>query len=111
VDHRRRPLHRGAPLPALPGARFTDFDPFWEFVSSPLNAAVGVALEPNRVDPTFGPELVVPATAPSLEVSNPGFGYQYFGEVTIDRASHAMRVRLRDIDGVVLHTVELAPPD
>jgi len=92
-------------------ARFTDFDPFWEFVSGPLNAAVGVAPEPNRVDPTFGPEVVFSATAPSLEVSNPAFGYQYFGEVIIDRATHAMSVRLRDIDGLVLHTVELAPPD
>jgi len=92
-------------------AVFTDFDPFWEFVSGPLNAAVGVAPEPNRVDPTFGPEVVFSATAPSLEVSNPAFGHQYFGEVTIDRDSHAMTVRLRDIDGIVLHTVELARPD
>jgi alkaline phosphatase D len=91
-------------------ARFTDFDPFWEFVSGPLNAAVGIAPEPNRVDPTFGPEVVFSKAAPSAEVNNPAFGYQFFGEVSIDAGTRAMTVRLRDIDGDVLHTVELPPP-
>jgi hypothetical protein len=54
--------------------------------------------------------VVLAATAPSLQVSNPGFGYQFFGEVTIDRGSQAMTVRLRDIDGAILHTIELASP-
>ncbi|MEV5540090.1 alkaline phosphatase D family protein [Saccharopolyspora shandongensis] len=92
-------------------ASFTDFDPFWEFVSGPLNAAVGVAPQPNRVDPTFGPEVVYSKAAPSQQVGNPGFGYQFFGEVAIDHATRAMTVRLRDIDGIVLHTIELAPPE
>lgn len=92
-------------------AKFTDFDPFWEFVSGPLNATVGVAPRPNRVDPTFGPDVVFAKAAPSAEVNNPAFGYQFFGEVAIDHTTHAMTVRLRDIDGVVLHTVELAPPE
>jgi len=90
-------------------ARFTDFDPFWEFVSGPLNAAVGVDPAPNPVDPTFGPEVVFAKGAPSSEVSNPGFGYQHFGEVSIAGDTGEMTVRLRDIDGAVLHTVALAP--
>ena len=32
-------------------AAFTDFDPFWEFVSGPLHAG---AFGPNELDPTFG---------------------------------------------------------
>jgi alkaline phosphatase D len=92
-------------------AAFTDFDPFWEFVSGPLNAAVGVEPTPNPVDNTFGPEVVFSQGAPSPDVNNPGFGYQYFGEVSIAGDSRVMTVRLRDIDGRVAHTVDLAPPD
>ncbi|MEQ4209525.1 alkaline phosphatase D family protein [Actinopolymorpha sp. B9G3] len=92
-------------------ARFTDFDPFWEFVSGPLNAAVGVAPEPNRIDATFGPEVVYSQAAPTADVGNPAFGYQFFGEVAFDRDTRAMTVRLRDIDGSILYTVELPPSD
>jgi alkaline phosphatase D len=91
-------------------ASFTDFDPFWEFVSGPLNAAAGVLPQPNRVDPTFGPSAVFASAAPSADVANPAFGHQYFGEVAIDGTTHALTVRLRDIDGNLLHTVQLAPP-
>ena len=65
---------------------------------------------PNPVDNTFGPEVVFSQGAPSPEVNNPGFGYQYFGEVSIDSDSRVMTVRLRDIDGGVAHTVDLPPP-
>jgi alkaline phosphatase D len=91
-------------------AKFTDFDPFWEFVPGPLHAAAGVAPEPNKVDPTFGPEVVFFKAAPNADVGNPAFGYQFFGEVAIDRRTRAMTVRLRDVDGATLHTVELAQP-
>ncbi len=36
-------------------------------------------------------------------------GFQFFGEVAIDGASRVMTVRLRDLSGRALHTVELDP--
>ena len=35
-------------------AQFQDFEPFWEFVSGPLNAGT---FGPNELDKTFGPEV------------------------------------------------------
>ena len=35
-------------------AKFTEFDPFWEFVAGPLNAGT---FGPNKMDATFGPEV------------------------------------------------------
>ena len=91
-------------------AVFTDFDPFWEFVSGPLNAAVGVEPEPNKVDATFGPQVVYAKGAPNAEVGSPAYGYQYFGEVTIDANTRTMTVTLRDIDGRALHATDLPAP-
>jgi alkaline phosphatase D len=87
-------------------AVFTDFDPFWEFVSGPLNA--GTALAPNKLDATFGPQLRFARTTPRLNTS-PDEGYQYFGEVAIDAPSEVLTVRLRDLDGTVLYTTALDP--
>ena len=36
-------------------AVFQDFEPFWEFVSGPLHAG---SFGPNKLDNTFGPQLV-----------------------------------------------------
>jgi alkaline phosphatase D len=35
-------------------ARFTEFDPFWEFVAGPAHAG---SFGPNALDDTFGPEV------------------------------------------------------
>ncbi|HEX8495639.1 MAG TPA: alkaline phosphatase D family protein [Actinomycetales bacterium] len=86
-------------------ATFTDFLPFWEFVSGPLNAG---AFGPNALDPTFGPEAVFVAAPPRANTS-PLEGSQFFGEVSIDGGSRVMTVRLRDLDGAVLHTQRLQP--
>jgi alkaline phosphatase D len=75
-----------------------EFTPFWEFVSGPLNAG---AFGPNQLDATFGPEAVF-VSAPPTANTGPWGGYQFFGQVSIDAASRAMTVRLRDIDGKVL---------
>lgn len=88
-------------------AEFTDFDPFWEFVAGPLNAVV--ATTANALDPTFGPEVVFQKLAPSTDVNNPAFGYQFFGEVAIDADTEVMTVQLRDVGGAVLHSVDLEP--
>ncbi|GAA0752220.1 alkaline phosphatase D family protein [Ideonella azotifigens] len=88
-------------------AQFRDFDPFWEFVSGPLNAGT---FGPNPLDNTFGPELrYVKAPAPGQSNLPPSAGLQFFGEVQIDGRSAAMTVHLRDMRGESLWQTTLAP--
>ncbi|MFB8776095.1 alkaline phosphatase D family protein [Streptomyces broussonetiae] len=86
-------------------AAFTDFEPFWEFVSGPLNAG---AFPANALDGTFGPERVF-VKAPTASNVSPAGGYQFFGEVGIDGDSAELTVRLREQDGTVLFTKVLQP--
>lgn len=86
-------------------AAFSDFTPFWEFVSGPLNAG---AFGPNKLDTTFGAEAVYVKAPPTANTS-PAGGYQFFGQVSIDADTRVMTVRLRDLDGAVLFTKELHP--
>ncbi|MFG3016705.1 alkaline phosphatase D family protein [Streptomyces cinerochromogenes] len=86
-------------------AAFTDFEPFWEFVSGPLNAG---AFPASALDGTFGPERVF-VKAPTASNVSPAGGYQFFGEVDIDGDSGELTVRLREQDGTVLFTQTLQP--
>ncbi|GAA3898511.1 alkaline phosphatase D family protein [Streptomyces lacrimifluminis] len=86
-------------------AAFTDFEPFWEFVSGPLNAG---AFPASALDGTFGPERVF-VKAPTAANVSPAGGYQFFGEVDIDGGSGELTVRLREQDGTVLYTKVLQP--
>jgi alkaline phosphatase D len=86
-------------------AAFTDFEPFWEFVSGPLNAG---AFPATALDGTFGPERVF-VKAPTTSNVSPAGGYQFFGEVDIDGGSGELTVRLRERDGTVLFTQVLQP--
>ncbi|MBB3102062.1 alkaline phosphatase D family protein [Azomonas macrocytogenes] len=86
-------------------AAFQNFDPFWEFVAGPLNAG---SFGPNPLDNTFGPELVFQKAPPTAN-SSPFAGYQFFGEVEIEAQSGALRVSLRDIDGVPVFEKQLEP--
>ncbi|KHL19376.1 UNVERIFIED_CONTAM: alkaline phosphatase [Mumia flava] len=86
-------------------AAFGDFDPFWEFVSGPLNAG---AFGPNALDGTFGPRAEFVAAPPRANAS-PAEGYQFFGEVEIDGGSQALTVTLRDVEGGALFTRTLEP--
>jgi alkaline phosphatase D len=88
-------------------AAFSDFEPFWEFVSGPLNAG---AYPASDLDGTFGPERVF-VKAPDAAHANtaPIDGYQFFGEVEIDGDSHELTVRLREWDGTLLHSTVLEP--
>ncbi|MFG2447814.1 alkaline phosphatase D family protein [Streptomyces sp. NPDC048512] len=86
-------------------AAFTDFEPFWEFVSGPLNAG---AFPASALDGTFGPERVF-VKAPTASNVSPAGGYQFFGEVDIDGGSGELTVRLREQDGTVLFTQRLQP--
>ncbi|BBX16300.1 alkaline phosphatase [Mycolicibacterium duvalii] len=86
-------------------AGFTDFSPFWEFVSGPLNAT---AAPPSPLDRTFGARYEF-VHAPADPNTSPAQGFQHFGEVTIDAESRALTVRLCDRSGRTLYTREIAP--
>jgi alkaline phosphatase D len=86
-------------------ARFTEFDPFWEFVAGPLNAG---AFAPGEMDPTFGPEVKFTGTSATTKANRPpSEGLQFFGTLAIDARTRAMTVKLRDLAGKVLYSVEL----
>jgi alkaline phosphatase D len=86
-------------------AQFTDFAPFWEFVSGPLNAG---GFGPNKPDRTFGMQVVY-QKAPDAPNAPPTSGLQFFGQVDIDAKTRAMTVTLKDIEGAALYTKILAP--
>jgi alkaline phosphatase D len=86
-------------------AQFTDFDPFWEFVSGPLNAGT---FGPNPLDNTFGPQVVYQkAPSGSNPDRSPKAGMQFFGEVTIDSRARSLTVNLRDLAGAILFSKTL----
>jgi alkaline phosphatase D len=88
-------------------ARFTEFLPFWEFVSGPLNAGT---FGPGVLDDTFGPQVVF-QKAPPKGQSNlpPSAGYQFFGDVQISAKTRELTVTLRDLSGIELYSKALAP--
>lgn len=84
-------------------AAFTDFDPFWEFVSGPLNAGAG---QEKPLDGTFGPRAdFVHAAQPDQQ--SPLDGYQHFGQIDIDGGSGDLTVTLCDAAGSALYTRSL----
>ncbi len=87
-------------------AAYQDFDPFWEFVSGPLNA--GTAPAPNALDATFGPRADFVATAPNATTS-PADDFQFFGEVEIDARTKQLSVTLRDTVGAAIYSRTLDP--
>ncbi|MBZ9556700.1 MULTISPECIES: alkaline phosphatase D family protein [unclassified Modicisalibacter] len=88
-------------------ASFTDFAPFWEFVSGPLHAGT---FGPGDLDATFGPRVVY-QKAPPQGRSNlpPSEGYQFFGRVDLDGDSERLTVTLMDVAGRALHEQVLDP--
>jgi len=86
-------------------AVFKEFNPFWEFVSGPLNAG---SFGPNDLDNTFGPKVVY-QNAPESPNLSPLAGLQFFGDVKIDAYSAEMTVSLKDIDGVTLFCQPIEP--
>jgi alkaline phosphatase D len=88
-------------------ARFTRFDPFWEFVAGPLHAG---NFGPGRLDDTFGPEARYRSMKPGMKQNRPpSDGFQTFGTVRIDGRTEAMAVALYDVAGKRLYSIELAP--
>ena len=86
-------------------AGFSDFAPFWEFVSGPLNAG---AFPQSPLDGTFGARYEF-VHAPEKANASPAEGFQHFGEVAIDADSKTLTVTLRDSAGDPLYTKELPP--
>ena len=86
-------------------AKFTDFSPFWEFVSGPLNSG---SFGPNKPDGTFGMQVVY-EKAPKEPNESPAAGLQFFGQVDIDAKTRAMTVTLKDLTGASLYSKTLAP--
>ena len=88
-------------------ARFTDFDPFWEFVAGPLHAGT---FGPGTLDPTFGPEVrfnAIPAGSPQNQP--PATNSQFFGQVAFSAQTRALTVSLHNQAGAKLYAVELLP--
>jgi len=86
-------------------AQFRDFDPFWEFVSGPLNAGT---FGPNALDNTFGPQAVFVKAPPAGQANlPPSAGMQFFGQVDIDHRSKEMTVSLKDMSGATLFSQRL----
>ena len=86
-------------------AEFKNFDPFWEFISGPLNAS---SFGPQQFDNTFGPQLVFQKASPNSYLS-PLSGLQFFGQVDIDSESLKMTVTLKDVRGDSLFTQIINP--
>ena len=77
-------------------ARFTSFDPFWEFVAGPLHAGT---FGPRALDPTFGPDVKFCAVPDGMKPNRPpSDGLQFFGALAFDPATHAATVTLHDRD-------------
>lgn len=88
-------------------AKFTEFDPFWEFVAGPLNAGT---FGPGRLDPTFGPEVKFVGIPPGMKANRPpSDGFQFFGTLRVSARTRALTVRLHNLAGDVIYTKELAP--
>ena len=90
-------------------ARFKDFRPFWEFVAGPLHAATGSV---DAMDDTFGPEIKFLGVPRDLKsYPGPPAGMQFFGTVRIAAATQTMTVRLHNLKGDTIYTVDLPPAD
>ena len=89
-------------------AVFQDFEPFWEFISGPLHAGTW---HPQPLDNTFGPRAVFQKGCGADQPDDlaPCFGLQFFGQVTIDGASEAMTVTLKDVADQDLWSVTIEP--
>lgn len=92
-------------------AVFSDFEPFWEFVSGPLHAGTWA---PAALDNTFGPKAMFQKGCSAEQGENlaPCFGLQFFGRVDVDGKTEIMTVTLKDVDNTDLWSVDIEPrPD
>ncbi len=89
-------------------ATYTDFEPFWEFVSGPL-AASPFWTKDDQLDRTFGPEVVFSKGEDTDRLdTTPRPDNQYFGHLAI-AASGELTVTLYDAAGTALWSHLLEP--
>ena len=87
-------------------ARFTEFDPFWEFVAGPLHAGT---FGPNEMDRTFGPEVKFLGIPPGLKPNRPpSEPFQFFGSGRIDHRTRTLTMKLHNVNGEIF-SIELPP--
>ena len=87
-------------------AAFTEFHPFWEFVAGPAHAGT---YGPAVLDRTFGPELKFIGIPPGMKQNRPpSDGFQFFGTLRASAKTGALTVTLRNAEGKILYSVELA---
>jgi alkaline phosphatase D len=90
-------------------ARFTDFDPFWEFVAGPLHAGT---FGPNELDRTFGPEVKFSGVTAGMKPNRPpSDGLQFFGTLEVDGRTDDLTAALHDLSGRTLFSVQLPARD
>ena len=88
-------------------ARFTEFNPFWEFVAGPLHAGT---FGPNALDRTFGPEVRFLSIPRGIKPNRPpSDGFQFFGLGRVDRLTRALTMQIRNRKGQTVFATELAP--
>jgi alkaline phosphatase D len=88
-------------------ARFTDFDPFWEFVAGPLHAGT---FGPNVLDDTFGPRERFRGIPDGMKPNRPpSAGLQFYGRIHIAGRSRVLTASLHDLSGSKVFGVDLAP--
>ena len=88
-------------------ARFTDFDPFWEFVAGPLHAGT---FGPAPLDPTFGPAVRFQSATPGMRQNRPpSDGHQFFGILRVDGETSRLTVSLFNLAGDRVYSVDLEP--
>lgn len=96
--------HRYSPERA---SRFTDFDPFWEFVAGPMHAGT---FGPNDLDATFGPEVLFNSVPDGFEGGRPpSDDLQFFGTLDIDPVTRTLTAAIHDVNGRRLWSRELPP--
>jgi alkaline phosphatase D len=88
-------------------ARFTDFDPFWEFVAGPLHAGT---FGPPALDDTFGPEVRFRGIPEGMKPNRPpSEGLQFYGHIHIAGRSRVLTASLHDLTGAKLFSLDLEP--
>jgi alkaline phosphatase D len=88
-------------------AKFTEFNPFWEFVAGPAHAGT---FGPGQLDGTFGPQLKFLGIPQGMKANRPpSEGHQFFGTLEIAAASKALTAKLHNVAGKELFSVDLEP--
>lgn len=83
------------------------FEPFWEFVAGPINAAT---LGPKRLDPTFGPRVeFISVTDRLKEGLSPLDEQQFYGMGEVNPDTQALTITLHDLTGKTIYRHTLPP--